>query len=273
MKPFLKWAGGKYRVMGKISPALSKGKRLIEPFAGSGAVFLNTDYDDYLINDLNPDLINTFKFLQTEGREFIYDVKKLFTPENNNESIFYDLRSEFNSTCDLRRKSTIFIYINRHCFNGLCRYNKKGGFNVPFGSYKAPYFPEDEMIFFHQKSKNVQFTNVDFTETLGLATTGDIVYCDPPYVPLTVTSNFTSYTQDGFSRVQQIRLAELAMSLMARDIPVIISNHDTEFTRDAYASALIQAFEVQRNISSKGTQRNKANELLAVFQKELLEIL
>jgi len=272
MKPFLKWAGGKYRVMGKITPVLPEGDRFIEPFAGSGAVFLNTEYKNYLINDLNSDLIQTFQYLQKEGQSFIDDAKGLFLPKYNQEEAFYLLREEFNTTKDLRRKATIFIYLNKHCFNGLCRYNKKGGFNVPFGSYKSPSFPEEEMLFFYQKSQNVEFTNMDFTDVLRQVKANDVVYCDPPYVPLTMTSNFTSYTQDGFTYEQQAKLAELAKDLMQRNIPVIISNHDTDFTRDAYSSALIQAFEVQRHISSKGTERNKANELLAIFNKNLVEI-
>jgi len=265
MKPFLKWAGGKYKIIDKIKASLPTGNRLIEPFAGSGAVFLNTDYSNYLIADSNADLITIFQFVQKEGLDFIEYAKGLFIPENNQQEIFYLLREEFNTTKDLRRKAAIFIYMNRHCFNGLCRYNSKGGFNVPFGKYASPTFPEKEMINFHEKSKNVVFKVSDFSETMKEAVKGDVVYCDPPYVPLNLTSNFTSYTQDGFGMDEQFKLASLANELMEKGIPVIISNHDTDFTRNAYATAKIEAFDVQRFISSNASNRNKASELIAVF--------
>ena len=133
MKPFLKWAGGNYRLIDRIQSVLPAGNRLIEPFVGSGAVFLNTNYKSNLLTDSNPDLINLFKNLQNEGQNFINYCSSFFVPENNNELAFYQFREEFNTTTDIRKKSALFGYLNRHCFNGLCRYNSKGGFNVPFG--------------------------------------------------------------------------------------------------------------------------------------------
>lgn len=265
MKPFLKWAGGKYKIIDRIIRALPKGTRLIEPFAGSAAVFLNTNYDTYLIADSNADLINLYKQLKKDGANFVAYSKELFVPANNKENVFYELREEFNTTQDLIRKAAIFIYLNRHCFNGLCRYNSKGLFNVPFGSYKNPPFPEMEMLNFAQKSKKAQFIMGDFVQTMENAKVGDVIYCDPPYVPLTETSNFTSYTSGGFGQQEQNKLAELAKKLSAKGIPVIISNHDTDFTRNSYSCAQIDFFDVRRFISSKVTQRNKASELLAVF--------
>lgn len=266
MKSFLKWAGGKYRLVDKIKALLPKGKRLIEPFVGSGSVFLNTDYSNYLLTDSNPDLINTFQCLQKHGLEFISQAKELFKPDNNQPDIFYALRNEFNHTNNLERKAVLFLYLNRHGFNGLCRYNSIGGFNVPFGRYTKPYFPEQELHFFLKKSQTATFEIADFIETMNKAKTGDIIYCDPPYVPLTTTANFTNYTGDGFDLKKQEQLAELAIKLMNKGIPVIISNHDTDFTRNIYHSAKISAFDVQRFISSDGANRNKSPELLAVFQ-------
>lgn len=151
MKPFLKWAGSKYKIMDRILDTLPKGQRLIEPFAGSGAVFLNTDFDEYLIADSNEDLINLFQLMQNHGDEFISYGTTFFTSENNTELAFYKLRSEFNECLDPVKKSALFIYLNRHCFNGLCRYNSKGKFNVPFDRYAKPTFSSESISKFTKK--------------------------------------------------------------------------------------------------------------------------
>ena len=264
MKPFLKWAGSKYKIIDKIKNSLPQGKRLIEPFVGSGSVFLNTNYQEYLCIDKNADLINLFKILQKDGIDFIEYARQFFT-DYNNEEAFYKLRDEFNHSVDIYKKSAIFIYLNRHCFNGLCRYNLKGGFNVPFCRYKSPLFPQKEMQYFYTKSQNVDFIHADFSYIKNLAKNDDVIYCDPPYIALNQTSNFTSYTQNGFDIDDQIELSELALYLQQKGIPVIISNHDTIFTREIYKNAIISAFEVQRFIAASASNRNKAPELLAIF--------
>lgn len=265
MKPFLKWAGGKYRLTERIRTALPAGKRLIEPFLGSGAVFLNTNYSSYLLADSNPDLINLYQCLQNEGQEFIDYCSNYFIPENNSESSYYKLRDEFNFTLDLRTKSALFIYLNKHCFNGLCRYNSKGGFNVPKGRYSNPKFPKLEMLDFYEKSKNAIFEVADFQVTMKKANKGDVVYCDPPYVPLSKTSSFTSYVKNGFGVDDQHALVEMAKKLQKKGVTVVISNHNTPFTNEVYSTAKITTFDVQRNISSDGQNRNSVSELLAVF--------
>ena len=265
MKPFLKWAGGKYKIIDKVKSKLPQGDRLVEPFVGSGAVFMNTEYDRYLLADSNADLINTFVYLQTQGLSFIDYCKQFFTPENNIESVFYELRQEFNDTQDKRKKSALFIYLNRHCFNGLCRYNGSGKFNVPFGRYASPMFPEKEMIAFFEKSHKAEFKIATFEDTFKQDQKNDVVYCDPPYVPLSPSSSFTAYTKNGFTLNEQLSLAAHANAQMARGICVVISNHDTVFTREAYAAASIEAFDVQRYISSKASDRKPAGELLALF--------
>lgn len=266
MKSFLKWAGGKSRVLPKIQSVLPQGKRLIEPFVGSGVVFLNSDYPEFLLADSNTDLINLFNQLKTEGEGFINYAKALFTPENNTEESFYALRDKFNKTDDVREKSAIFIYLNRHCFNGLCRYNSKGGFNVPYGRYSKPGYPEAEMLGFLKTAPIAQFISSDFVKTMEMAELGDVVYCDPPYAPLEQISNFTSYSAGGFGLDEQSMLAEMAKKLQKRGIPVVISNHNTEFTQNAYKGAELHEFDVQRNIAADGANRNKAKELLAVFR-------
>ena len=268
LKPFLKWPGGKYRLADRICQQLDMGQRLVEPFAGSAAVFLNTDYPAYLIADSNPDLINLYQQLKIEGKPFIDYCRGLFVPENNNKDAYYKLRQEFNETVDRRRKSALFVYLNRYCYNGLCRYNSKGKFNTPFGRYTKPRFPEKEMQHFHLKSIGAEFIHARFPETLRQVRTGDVVYCDPPYIPLSKTSHFTDYASGGFSWEDQVDLVERAEKLAKRGIQVVISNHDTKASRELYRTggAVIQSFNVHRSISCQIKNRGKVGEILAVFQ-------
>ncbi len=264
-KPFLKWAGNKYRIIDRIQRLLPKGKRLVEPFIGSGAVFLNTDYDNYLLTDNNPDLINLYQLIKDEGPDFIRYCKRFFNDKYNTEEHYYKLRIEFNKTKNIRRKAALFLYFNRHGYNGLCRYNMKGGFNVPFGRYKKPYFPAQEMLAFHHKAQRAEFQLTDFTHCMQQAQQGDVIYCDPPYYPLSPSSNFTAYSTGGFNEQQQRDLAEIARDCRQRNIPVLISNHNTKFTLDVYNGATLEHFKVRRYISCNGKKRGHAGELLALF--------
>jgi DNA adenine methylase len=267
MKPFLKWAGNKYKIIEHIKSKLPEGKRLIEPFLGSGAVFLNTDYKEYILSDINSDIINLYKILQKNGSDFIEKAEAFFIPENNNQEKYYEFRKTFNETDDICLKSALFIYLNKHCYNGLCRYNSKGKFNVPYGRYKKPYFPAEEMMFFHKKSQKAILKNDDFVTIMKKAKKGDILYCDPPYVPLSGTANFTDYSSGGFDLNQQKTLSHLAKELSSKGIPVLISNHFTEFIAEIYKGSEITRLKVQRYISCNGNNRNKAEEVLALFKK------
>ena len=243
------------------------GKRLIEPFVGSGAVFLNTNYDTYLLGDANPDLIGLYRQLLEEGTPFISYCRGFFDDRNNTGETYYAYRDEFNETRDTRRKSALFLYLNRHGYNGLCRYNGKGGFNTPFGRYDKPYFPEKELLAFVQRGRITTLLQARFDESMARAQPGDAVYCDPPYVPLSETAHFTDYHTAGFSWDDQVRLANFACELAGNRIQVVISNHDTRQTRELYAgrNAKISRFKVRRNISCDGKNRREAGELLAVF--------
>ena len=265
IRPFLQWAGNKFRIIERVREALPPGKRLVEPFVGSSAVFLNTDYPRYLLADSNGDLIGVYRLLQEEGAQFINECRALFLPENNRSRNYYRLRAEFNAIEDPWRRASLFVYLNRHGYNGLCRYNASGGFNVPFGSYKRPYFPEKEMRFFHEKAQGVEFRHTDYQEVMNRPRRGDVFYCDPPYVPLSSSASFTTYSAGGFILDQQQQLAAAARRLAARGCPVLMSNHNTAFTRDVYTDAHISEFSVQRSISCQGTGRGKAQELLALF--------
>ncbi|MBA2650617.1 MAG: Dam family site-specific DNA-(adenine-N6)-methyltransferase [Legionella sp.] len=272
IRGFLKWAGSKYNCLNQIIPKLPPARRLIEPFTGSGVVFINTEYSSYLLAETNQDLVTIFTTLQNKGESFIEYCKEYFIVENNVEDKYYSFRSHFNSLPTSDMKSAIFLYLNRHGYNGLCRYNSKGIYNVPFGLYVNPYFPKKEMLYFHKKSQNVQFTFSDFRKTFELAEKGDIVYCDPPYVPLTEHTKAFAYTQNKFSLEDHIELAELAKETASKGIPVIISNHDTEFTRHQYKTATIHSFKVARWINCKANNRQPAKELLAVYDSKKTNI-
>lgn len=271
VRPFLKWAGGKFRLIERIRAHLPPGQRLVEPFVGSGAVFLNVDYPNYLLADINPDLITLYTALQSDGAAFIARIRRHFTEANNAPEAYYALRERFNASVDAEERAALFVYLNRHGYNGLCRYNAGGGFNVPFGRYKKVYFPEAELQFFHARSQRARFVCANFSTVMNQARKGSVVYCDPPYVPLTATANFTAYASKKFGLAaqfgerQQHELAALADKLAKKGIPVLLSNHDNEFTRSAYREASLTAFPVRRFISCNGERRNNASELLALY--------
>lgn len=268
-KPFLKWAGGKLKLAPFIAANLpnKSRKRLIEPFVGSAALSLALDFDAYLLNDTNPDLIGLFHTLKKEKQAFIDFARSFFTADNNKEECYYKLRAKFNASQDLAERSALFVYLNRHAFNGLCRYNSKGAFNVPFGRYTAPYFPEVEMQGFIAKSDRIELLCGDFQIALNMASTDDVVYCDPPYVPLSETASFTAYAKGGFDLKEQNRLAQAAKKVSEQSQGVLISNHDTEFTRKIYKEARLETVFVQRNIAAKSSSRKKVGELLAIYDR------
>lgn len=265
-RPFLKWAGCKYSSLIHILKTLPNAPRFIEPFAGSGAVFINTDYPNYLINEKNNDLIYLFQHLQSEGDRFIEFCEPYFSNKNNNAEQYYRLREEFNQITNTRQRAALFVYLNRHGYNGLCRYNQSGVFNVPFGRYTNPTLPKTRMQFFYKKSQNAIFTQGDFSDAFKQANPGDVIYCDPPYAPLDQDTNFSSYTSTVFGENEQISLATLAQKSVMRGITVIISNHDTEFTRDLYQGSKIKSFPVARYISRNLNRRTPVQELLAIFK-------
>lgn len=273
-KSFLKWAGGKSQSIGLIQEHVysdvpffkeNRVKRFIEPFVGSGVVFLNITADEYIISDVNEDLINIYKILKKDNTYFIDECRKLFKEKFNNEDEYYKLRTKFNQTTDTFERAVIFIYLNRHCFNGLCRFNKSGGFNVPFGRYTTINFPERALNVASVKLQKVTVYKQSFEDTMSLAKEGDIIYLDPPYVPLSGTASFTDYSTDGFSMKQQELLAKLIEEAPCK---CLVSNHDTPITRELYKNAsVIETKSVSRFISAKANSRNAACELLAVYNK------
>ena len=265
-QPFLKWAGNKRSIIDRISPLLPDGKRLIEPFCGSAAVFLNSHYENYLICDTNSDLINLYQQLQQDKGNFIKYCEQFFINDNNTSEKYYQLRERFNNTQSKKLRAALFLYLNRHGYNGLCRYNKSGQFNVPVGRYKKIMMPRERMEFFAIKARQAEFKLSDFVSTITNARKGDIIYCDPPYVPLNDSNTSFQYEKNGFSMEQQTQLAELAEKSANRGIPVLISNHLTDFTREIYRNGQLTEFTVRRSISCKGDKRVRASEVLALYQ-------
>ena len=266
-RAFLKWAGGKYPLLDDIRRHLPEGDCLIEPFVGAGSVFLNTQYSRYILADINSDLINLYNIVKERADEFVADARVLFTPQGNDSEVYYACRQEFNQCTDAYRRAVLFLYLNRHCYNGLCRYNLSGEFNVPFGRYRKPYFPEDELYWFAERAQHATFVCESYDVTLGKARQGAVVYCDPPYAPLSATANFTAYHTNSFTMREQPHLAELATMLAQENsITVLISNHDTPLTREWYQAATkLHEIKVRRSISSIGGSRLKVNELLALY--------
>ncbi|NMH60039.1 Dam family site-specific DNA-(adenine-N6)-methyltransferase [Alteromonas ponticola] len=272
-RAFLKWAGGKYGLVEQIASRLPDADRLIEPFVGAGSVFLNTHYKRYLLNDINPDLINLYNLLKAQPDRLIRDAQAFFSTKHNSAEIYYALRDEFNQSSDVYYRSILFLYFNRHGYNGLCRYNLSGKFNVPFGRYKRPYFPEKEMNVFAEKAQQAIFTCLPFEKVFSKARAGNVIYCDPPYAPLSKTASFTSYAANSFGEAAQDKLALLALKASSRGIPVLISNHDVPLTRKLYQPACLSQMSVKRSISQNGALRKPAAELLALFSPTELDSL
>ncbi|MEH0703444.1 adenine-specific DNA-methyltransferase [Citrobacter portucalensis] len=265
-RAFLKWAGGKYPLLDDIKRHLPQGECLIEPFVGAGSVFLNTDFSRYILADINSDLISLYNIVKTRTDEYVQASRELFMPETNQAEVYYRFREEFNASEDPFRRAVLFLYLNRFGYNGLCRYNLRGEFNVPFGRYKKPYFPEAELYHFAEKAQNAEFHCLSYEESMDRADSNSVVYCDPPYAPLSATANFTAYHTNSFSPKEQAHLAEMAEKLVSKQIPVLISNHDTPDTREWYRAAKHFQVKVRRSISSNGGTRKKVNELLALYK-------
>lgn len=263
--PILRWAGGKIRLAPLICSHLPKARVLVEPFLGAGAVFLYSDYEHYILNDLNADLINFYRQVKSKPKKLIEAARPLFQPKNNKKKVFYKMREQFNSTNDKFEKAILFLYLNRHGFNGLCRYNRSGEFNVPFGANHRVFFPEKRILYCSEKLKRVTLYNKDYQKIFELAKTDHVFYCDPPYMPLSSTAYFTAYTHNIFDHSHQQALATLAFKNAQKNIPTVISNHSTPDILSLYQGAKIFEFNARRSISCHANQRLPALELLALF--------
>lgn len=260
MSTILKWAGNKTAIMPELIKHLPAGPRLVEPFAGSCAVMMATDYPHYLVADINPDLISLYKHIAFDCDKFISNAKGFFASTNSAES-YYNIRQDFNNSAEITSfwRAIFFLYLNRHGYRGLCRYNLKGHFNVPYGNYKSPYFPENEIRAFAEKAQRATFICASYEETLEMLQAGDVVYCDPPY-----DGTFTGYHTAGFSDDEQYRLASILECRSSEGHPVVVSNSDTMLTRSLYRDFVRHRITAKRSVGVAAGEGKSAEEIIAV---------
>lgn len=260
MSTILKWAGNKTAIMPELKRYLPAGPRLVEPFAGSCAVMMATDYPHYLVADIDPDLINIYKKIALDCEAFISRAKNIFAIANR-EVAYYDIRNEFNHSSGLTdfMKAVYFLYLNRHGYRGLCRYNLSGHFNVPYGNYKNPYFPESEIRAFAEKAQRATFVCASYDETLALLKAGDVVYCDPPYI-----GAFNKYHSAGFTQREHGTLSVLLCDHVNNGGSVVASNSDTDLARYLYRDFTIHRITANRSMGVAGGGGKSAKEIIAV---------
>ncbi|HGW8506284.1 Dam family site-specific DNA-(adenine-N6)-methyltransferase [Citrobacter telavivensis] len=283
IRPFIKWAGGKTRVLPDLLPHLPKADCLIEPFVGGASVFLATEYRRYVLADINPDLINLYREVTRYPDLVIDAARELFNSKNSPQG-YNEVRAAFNKqvgtvksgglrygaemACIMRAAQ--FLYLNRHGYNGLCRYSRKTGFNVPFGKYKSSvYFPENEIRLFAEKANDTKaiFLCAPFQRSLQVVTGGDVlVYCDPPYLPESKTADFTQYHTEPFTEDNHRQLVQALLEVNRKHgVKVVISNSDTEATRAIYQPFKMHEISVQRSVSTDKDNRQKAKEVIGVL--------
>ncbi|WP_407901090.1 DNA adenine methylase [Providencia rustigianii] len=262
-KTILKWAGSKVGIMEQLRPHLPKTKRLVEPFAGSCAVMMNTDYEQYLIADANPDLITLYQCI-SDPIDGFFESLSFAWERFNKRDVYYAVRDRFNTgkaNTSPYNNAADFLILNRHCYNGLCRYNQSGDFNVPFGDYKNPYFPKNEIRAFEIKAQKADIVNLKWQDTLSLVYFGDGVYCDPPYMG----RGFTRYHTAGFSDDDHVTLAAALKGINdSQGNPITVSNSIE--AKELYLDLGFTVYEIEapRKIAANGN-RKSAREIIAVL--------
>lgn len=274
-KPFVKWAGGKTSLVGRLKSILPpKFETYFEPFVGGGALFFALAADGRfqraVLNDFNTELMDAFKAIRDFPDAVVKALVKLKDEYTADPREVYSRERNCNPN-DLSplERAVRFLFLNKTGFNGLYRVNKKGEFNVPFGQYKNPRIADSANIKACSEalSKFVVLSNQDFASCLGGARHGDVVYFDPPYVPISPTSNFTSYTAGGFGLREQQRLAQTFRELAEQGVAVVASNSDTEIVRDLYAGWETHKVQARRNINRDGDKRGPVGELIIVGRR------
>ena len=264
--PILKWAGSKRRLVPDLLARIPrKFGRYYEPFIGGGALFFALNPKRAVLGDVNPDLITTYEAVASDPAAVVRGLRRHAAAHTAKH--YYEIRDRWRrrSAWSSTRRASVFIYLNKTCFNGLWRVNRAGEFNVPMGRYAAPNICEAENLrAAHVALQGVELRTKDYRETLADAEPGDLVYLDPPYLPVSTTSNFTSYSAGGFGLDDQRALAETARQLVARGCHVVLSNSDTPPIRSLYRGFRIDRVEAARSINSDATKRGKVEELIIV---------
>ena len=265
-QPCLKWPGGKRALLPEILPRLpAKIKTYYEPFVGAGAVFFalaaEKRFERAVLNDKNEELMRAYISLFVKVEAVVDALKKHVYEEEH----YYRVRAQDPQLLGGAVATARFIYLNRTCFNGLYRVNRKGQFNVPFGKYTNPTICDEENLRAVAKAlrdSNAGLDSGDFQEMVEKAKRGDAVYIDPPYAPASETANFTAYTAGGFGPKDQERLRDVAKKLDARGVHVLLSNSDTPLVRKLYKGFKIEEVQAPRRVNSKGGKRGNVGELL-----------
>ena len=261
--PFLKWVGGKRQLMPSIVdhlPENIKDYKYIEPFIGGGAVFFNLQPKNAVINDYNEELINVYQVIKDNLDELIIDLKK----HKNEAEYFYSIRSldrngEFKKLSAVQRASRV-IFLNKTCFNGLYRVNNAGEFNSPFGRYKNPNIVNEPTLKAVNKflnNNNIEINSGDYSEILKQTDKKCFVYLDPPYHPISESSNFTGYVQGGWNMYDQIDLKTACDELHKKGVKFLLSNSSADFIKDLYKDYKITIVKANRSINSNGADRGE----------------
>ena len=269
-KPFVKWVGGKRQLIAQFrekqfllpSQFNQTTNTYYEPFVGGGAVFFEVLPERAVLSDMNAELVTTYNVIKSDVEKLIRSLKEHI----HEKDYFLELRAKDISKLSSIEVASRFIYLNRTGFNGLYRVNKSGQFNVPFGSYKSPVIcDEDNLRAVSKTLKNVNILHQDYKHVLKTAQSGDFIYFDPPYFPVSKTASFTSYTAGSFLEKEQIELRDTFVELHKRGCFVMLSNSDTPFINELYADisgATIHKVSAGRAINSKGSGRGKITELV-----------
>lgn len=266
-RPFLKWVGGKRQLLPDLLLAIStfgSFNRYHEPFVGGGALFFELmrlemlDKKSYLY-DVNPNLMEAYHGVRDEIEKVIKNLK--IHSSKHSEEYFYKIRSSKYRV--VASRTARIIYLNKTCFNGLFRENKKGQFNAPFGRYKNPTICDKDNLIKSSKSlKNTRLLTATFPEVLKYAKKGDLVYFDPPYMPISKTSDFTSYAKEKFTYELQLELSEVYKKLSSKGVKVILSNSKTDLTQELYKDFTIKEVMATRLVNSVASKRGKIFEIL-----------
>lgn len=265
--PVVKWVGGKRQLLDDITPLLPKRiTSYCEPFLGGGAVLFAIQPSHAIVNDLNTDLITVYEVIRDNLDELLDSLKQ----HENTAEYFYakrDIDRNKEEYCALSKieKASRLIYLNKTCFNGLFRVNSSGEFNSPFGHYKNPNIVNEPILRAVSKyfnAKDITFYNEDFAETLKRVRKGCFVYLDPPYDPVSDTSNFTGYNKGGFDRAEQTRLKLCCDELTQRGVKFMLSNSSTDFIKELYRDYNITLVKAKRAINSDASKRGEIEEVL-----------
>ena len=268
-KPFVKWAGGKRQIMDKLKNCIPfEFNTYYEPFVGGGALLFELSPKNAVINDFNKELMNVYECIKDENKYTKMCNELNHYEANHSEEFYFEIRNKdrdktkFNKIADYKRAART-IYLNKACFNGLYRVNSKNEFNVPFNKKtKVNTYDAQNLGIIHSylNFNNVKMLNCDFEEAVKDAKKGDFIYFDPPYDSDTTT--FNSYTEDGFGKDEQIRLANVYKDLDARGCYVMLSNHNTKLVNELYKDYNINIIEAKRNINSNGKKRGNVEEVI-----------